>query len=43
MDKFEDRFIIRFLFIRDLGSKTIHTELKTTLGAIVYSQTQVKE
>jgi hypothetical protein len=37
MDKFEQRLIIKFLFIRGLRSKRIHTDLETILVATVYS------
>jgi hypothetical protein len=43
IDKFERRFVIKFLLVKGLRSKTIHTKLETTLGATIYSPTQVKE
>jgi hypothetical protein len=43
MDKFGPRFVIKFLFIKDLRSDAIHTELEATLGATMYSLTKVKE
>jgi hypothetical protein len=37
MDKFKERFVFTFPFIKALGNKTIHTELQATLGAAAYS------
>jgi hypothetical protein len=42
MGKLRLRFAIKFLFIKGLRSKAIHTELGTTSGAMVYSLAQVK-
>jgi tRNA A-37 threonylcarbamoyl transferase component Bud32 len=43
MDKFEKRFVIKFLFIKGIRSKLIHTQLESTSGTTVCSLTQVKE
>jgi hypothetical protein len=43
MNKFEQRFAVKFLFIKGLRSKAIHTGLAATLGATLYSLTQVQE
>jgi hypothetical protein len=36
MDKFEQRLAIKFLFMKGLKSKPIHTESEVTSGATVY-------
>jgi hypothetical protein len=43
MDKSEQRFVIKFLFIKGLDSKAIHSELTAVLAPTAYSLPQVKE
>jgi hypothetical protein len=42
MEKSEQRFVVKFLFLKGLGSKAIHTELTAVLGSTVYSLPQIK-
>jgi hypothetical protein len=43
MEKSEQKFIIKFFFLKGLGSKAIHRELIAVLGSTAYSLTQIKE
>jgi hypothetical protein len=43
MEEFEQRFVIKFLFIKDLRSKAIHSRLDAALAAVARSLTQVEE
>jgi hypothetical protein len=43
MEKSEQRFIIKFLFLKGLGAKAIHRELIAVLASTAYSPSQVKE
>jgi hypothetical protein len=43
MEKSEQRFVIKFFFLKDLSSKAIHRELITVLGSTAYSLSQIKE
>jgi transposase len=43
MEKSEQRFVMKFLFIKGLSAKTIHRELTGVLGATAFSLSQVKE
>jgi transposase len=43
MEKSEQRFIIKFLFLKGLDSKAIHSEFTAVLGPTAYSLHQVKE
>jgi hypothetical protein len=43
MEKSEQRCVIKFLFLKGLGSKAIHNELTAVLGPTAYSLFQVKE
>jgi hypothetical protein len=43
MEKSEQRFIVKFLFFTNSGSKAIHTELTAIVGSMAYSLTQIKE
>jgi hypothetical protein len=43
MDKLEQRFAMKLLFIKGLRSQPTHTTLEATLGATVCSLTQVKK
>jgi hypothetical protein len=43
MEKSEQRFVIKFLFLESLGAKAIHRELSAVLGHIAYSLVQVRE
>jgi hypothetical protein len=42
MEKFEQRFVIKFLFIKGPTSKAIHIELEIASAATMYSLTQVR-
>jgi hypothetical protein len=42
MEKSEQRFVVKFLFLKGLGSMAIHTELTAVLGSTVYSLSQIK-
>jgi hypothetical protein len=43
MEKSEQRFVIKFLFLKGLGAKAIHRELTTVLASTAYSLSQVNE
>jgi hypothetical protein len=43
MKKSEQRFVIKFLFLKGFGSKEIHSELTAILGPTAHSLAQVKE
>jgi hypothetical protein len=43
MEKSEQRFVIKFLFLNGLDSKTIHGKLTALLGPTAYPLPQVKE
>jgi hypothetical protein len=43
MEKSEQRFFIKFLFLKGLGSNAIHSELTAVLDPTAYSRPQVKE
>jgi hypothetical protein len=43
MEKSEQRFVIKFIFLKSLDSKAIHSELTIVLGPTAYSLPQVKE
>jgi hypothetical protein len=43
MDKSEQRFVVKFFFLKNLSPKMIHRELTTVFGSTVYSLTQIKE
>jgi hypothetical protein len=43
MEKSEQRFIIKFFFIKGFGSKVIHRKLTKVLSSTTYSLTQIKE
>jgi transposase len=42
MEKLEQRFVIKFLFLKGLSANAIYKELSTVLGLIAYSFAQVK-
>jgi transposase len=41
MEKSEQRFVIKFLFLKGLSANAIYRELSTVLGPIAYSLIQV--
>jgi hypothetical protein len=43
MEKSEQRFIVKFFFLKGLGSTIIHSKLAAVFGSIIYSLTQVTE
>jgi hypothetical protein len=43
MEKSEQRFVIKFLFLESLDSKEIHSELTAVLGSTVYLLHKIKE
>jgi hypothetical protein len=43
MEKSEQRFVIKFPFLKDLGAKAIRRELSAVLGPTVCSLDQVRE
>jgi hypothetical protein len=43
MEKAEQRFIVKFFFLKSLGSKKIRREFIAVLGSTAYSLTQIKE
>jgi hypothetical protein len=43
MEKSDQRFIIKFFFMKGLGAKATHRELTAVLGPMAYSLRQVKE
>jgi hypothetical protein len=43
MEKSEQRFIIKFFFMKGLGAKATHKELTAVLGTTAYSLHEVKE
>jgi hypothetical protein len=43
MEKSEQRFVIKVVFLKALGSKVIHRKLTIVLGSPAYSLTQIKE
>jgi hypothetical protein len=43
MEKSEYRLVIKFLFLKGLGAKTIHRELTAVLASTAYSLSEVKE
>jgi hypothetical protein len=43
MEKSEQRFVIKFLFLKGLGSKAIHSELISGFGPIACSLPQLKK
>jgi hypothetical protein len=43
MEKAEQRFVVKFFFVKDFGSKIIHRELTAILGSTVYLLTQITE
>jgi hypothetical protein len=43
MEKSEQRFVIKFLFPKGLGSKAIHSELTAVPGPTAYSWSEVKQ
>jgi hypothetical protein len=43
MEKSEQRFVVKFFFLKGLGSKAIHREIIAVLGSTAYSLTQIKE
>jgi hypothetical protein len=43
MEKSEQRFVIKFLFLKGLGAKAIHRELTAVLASTAYSLSQGKE
>jgi transposase len=43
MEKSEQRFVIKFLFLKGLGAKAIHRALTAVLASTAYSLSQVKE
>jgi hypothetical protein len=43
MEKPEQRFVIKFLFLKDLGAKAIHRELSAVLDPTAYSLASVEE
>jgi hypothetical protein len=43
MEKSEQRFVVKFFFLKGLGSETIHRELTIVLGSAAYSLTRIKE
>jgi transposase len=43
MEKSEQRFVIKFLFLEGLGVKAIHRKLTAVLASTAYSLSQVKE
>jgi hypothetical protein len=43
MEKSEQRFVIKFLFLKGLGAKAIHRKLSAVLGPTAYSLVQVRK
>jgi hypothetical protein len=43
MEKSEQRFVVKFFFLKSIGCKIIHRKLTTVLGSTVCSSTQIKE
>jgi hypothetical protein len=43
MEKSEQRFIMKFFFMKSLSADETHTKLTAVLGATAYSLHQVKE
>jgi hypothetical protein len=43
MEKSEQRFVVKFVFLKSLSSKVIHRKLNTVLGSPAYSLAQIKE
>jgi hypothetical protein len=43
MEKSEQRFIIKFFFMKGLGAKATHKELTAVLATTAYSLPQVKK
>jgi hypothetical protein len=43
MEKSEQRFVMKFLFIKGLGAQVIERKLTAVLGANAFSLSQVKE
>jgi hypothetical protein len=43
MEKSEQIFVIKFLFLKGLGAKGIHKELSALFGPTAYSLAQVRE
>jgi hypothetical protein len=42
MEKEEQRFVIKYFWMKDWGAKRIHQELVITLGDDVYGVSQIK-
>jgi hypothetical protein len=42
MEKSEQRFVIKFLFLKGLGAKAIHRKLIAVLASTAYLLSQVK-
>jgi hypothetical protein len=42
MEKEEQRFMMKFLWLKDWGAKRIHNELMSTLGDDSYGVSQIK-
>jgi hypothetical protein len=42
MEKSEQRFVIKFLFLKGLSADAIYSKLSTVLGPTAYSLAQVK-
>jgi hypothetical protein len=43
MEKAEQRFVVKFFFVKDFDSKIIHKKLTAILGSTVYALTQITE
>jgi hypothetical protein len=43
MEKSEQRFVIKFFFVKAVGAKATHRELTTVLGHTAYLLREVKE
>jgi hypothetical protein len=41
MEKDEQRFVVKYLWMKGWGTKRIHEELLTTLGADAYGQSPI--
>jgi hypothetical protein len=42
MDESEQRLVVKFFFLKGVGSKGIHREITAVLGSTAYSWIQIK-
>jgi hypothetical protein len=42
MEKSEQRFVVKFFFLKSLSAKIVHMKIITVLGSAAYSLSQVK-